>query len=73
MELPDPIPQTFVRALAQVLAGLEGILVTRDDLLNALLKGGARCTADELRGRLDGILNAMTKGKDPAKVRFVIE
>jgi len=37
------------------------------------LKGGARCTADELRGRLDGILNAMTKGKDPAKVRFVIE
>jgi len=72
-ELPDPVTKTFVSALAQVLAGLEGILVSRDDLLNALLKGGARCTADELRGRLDGILNAMTKGKDPAKVRFVIE
>lgn len=72
-ELPDPAGPAFIRALQEVLSGLEGVPVARGELLDALTKGGARCTHDDLRSRLDGFLSAKLKGKEPAKVRLIIE
>ena len=38
-----------------------------------MTKGGARCTPDDLKGRLDGFVASKMKGKDAAKVRLIIE
>lgn len=72
-ELPDPVSGSFVQALQQVLSGLEGIQVHRDELLDALTKGGARCTPEDLKSRMDDFMAAKLQGKEPAKVRLVIE
>ena len=72
-ELPEPADASFIKALQEVLSGLEGVSVSQSDLLDALTKGGARCTPDDLKGRLDGFVASKLKGKDAAKVRLIIE
>ena len=72
-ELPEPADSAFIRALQEVLSGLEGVSVARDELLDALTKGGARCTPDDLKSRLEGFVASKLKGKESAKVRFIIE
>lgn len=72
-ELPEPAGADFIRALQEVLSGLEGISVTRADLMDALTKGGARCTPTDLQERLDRFVKKALHGKDAAKVRLIIE
>ena len=71
--LPSPVDTVFVKALQEVLSGLQKVVVRRDDLQAALLRGGAPCTLGELRERFDAHLAELSKGKDAAKIRIVLE
>ena len=71
--LPDPITPEFVSAVQEALSGLEKIVVTSDDIKNALLHGGSPATPEDLRKRFETFLNERCKGKDATKLRFVIE
>lgn len=71
--LPDPVSPAFVKALQDVLSGLQKVVVTRDSLAAALADGGVPCTVTDLRERFERHLTAITKGKDVSKVRVVLE
>lgn len=72
-ELPDPVSPVFVRALQEILSGLEKVVLTETRLRSALTEGGVPCTMGELKGRFESFVASVTKGKDPTKVRFVVE
>ena len=72
-QLPDPVSPAFIRALQDVLSGLQKVTLTSSDLLNALSEGGLPCTVADLRERFDRYVANLTKGKDASKVRIVIE
>ncbi len=71
--LPDPITPEFVAAVQEALSGLEKIVITGDDIKQALLAGGSPATPDDLRKRFESFLNEHCKGKDATKLRFVVE
>jgi len=52
---------------------LEKITLTTTDIKKALTEGGTPCPVGEMRTRFEKHLEAATRGKDPAKVRIVIE
>jgi hypothetical protein len=72
-QLPDPVSPAFIRALQDVLSGLQKVTLTSGDVLNALSEGGLPCTVADLRERFDRYVAKLTKGKDASKVRIVIE
>ncbi|MEA1053335.1 DUF6079 family protein [Lamprobacter modestohalophilus] len=72
-QLPDPISPAFVKALQEILSGLERVLLTENRLHAALVEGGLPCTVAELKERFDGFVAGITKGKDLSRVRVVIE
>lgn len=72
-QLPDPVSPAFIRALQDVLSGLQKVTLTSGDVLNALSEGGLPCTLTDLRERFDRYVANLTKGKDASKVRIVIE
>jgi len=71
--LPDDIDQAFLKAIQEALTDLALISVKTEDLRKALLSGGAPITPSELRTRFDEYLEALTRGKEPGKVRIVLE
>ena len=71
--IPDPMSPAFVKALQEVLRGLEKVSITRAELEAALSEGGLPCTINELRERFGRYIAGLTKGKDVSKVRLVIE
>ena len=71
--LPEDLGHDFIHAVREVLSGLVKVEVKIEDLRSALLKGGAPATPDELKKRFDEYLVDLTKGKDPSKVRIVLE
>lgn len=71
--LPDPIGPAFVKALQEALSGLQKVVITGDELRTALADGGPPCTVEDLRDRFERHLGKLTKGRDAAKVRLVIE
>lgn len=72
-ELPDPVEPAFVKALQEVLSGLQKVVLTSDGLQDALVSGGTPCTVDELKARFERHVAELTKGKDASKVRIVVE
>jgi len=72
-ELPDTLDAGFIQAAQEALSGLSKVVVTADSLRAALLDGGSPATTTELKTRFDGYLSGLTKGKDPGKVRIVLE
>ncbi len=72
-ELPDKLDQDFIQAIQDVLSGLAKVVVKTEDLRNALLSGGSPATPDEMKRRFDEYLTQLTKGKEPDKVRIVLE
>lgn len=72
-ELPDEPTSRFLKALSEALSGLERVAVTRAQIHAALTDGGLPCTVDELRGRFDSFVSGLSKGRDAAKIRIVIE
>ena len=72
-QLPDPVSPAFVKALQEVLSGLQKVGLGSADLQAALSDGGLPCTVDELHERFERFVANLTKGKDASKVRIIIE
>jgi hypothetical protein len=56
-----------------VLSGLEKVSVKTADMRAALLAGGSPATPAEMKKRFEEYLDKLTKGKEPGKVRIVLE
>ncbi|MBN1461881.1 MAG: ATP-binding protein [Armatimonadetes bacterium] len=72
-ELPDDIDQSFIQAIQESLSGLSKIPVNIDDLREALLEAGSPATPAEVKKRFDEYIDGLIKGKEPGKVRIVLE
>ena len=69
----DELDQDFIHALGEVLSGLQKVPVKIADLRAALLSGGSPVTPAEMKQRFEDYLDQLTKGKEPGKVRIVLE
>jgi len=56
-----------------VLSGLQKVPIKIADLRAALLSGGSPVTPAEMKQRFEDYLDQLTKGKEPGKVRIVLE
>ena len=72
-KLPDELTPEFIHALQEALSGLTRVTVKIEDLRHALLAGGSPATPAEMRKRFEEYLDDLTKGKEPGKVRIVLE
>ena len=72
-ELPDSLEQDFIQALREALSGLVKVAVRTEDLRRALLAGGSPASPAEMTKRFEAYLDDLTKGKEPTKVRVVLE
>ena len=71
--LPEDVEDDLIDAIGQVLSGLEKVSVKPAALCDAVAPAGAPATPSEMVKRLADYLGAQTSGKDPAKVRIVLE
>lgn len=72
-QLPYVVEAAFVKALQEMLSGMEKVQVKVDDLKRALGLGGMPCTISEFQKRFEDYLQFLTRGRDPGKVRIVLE
>lgn len=72
-QLPYVVDASFVKAVQEVLSGMEKVLVKVDDLKKALGVGGTPCTISEFKKRFEDYVQSLTRGRDPKKVRIVME
>ena len=72
-ELPVPLGSNFVHALKEVLSGLIKVTVKSQELQLALQVTDGPATPAEMKKRFEEYIDQLTKGKDPAKVRIVLE
>lgn len=72
-ELPETLDPDFIYGLQEVLSELIKVSVQIDDLRTALLRGGSPVTPEEMQRRFECYLGELTKGKEPRKVRIVLE
>ena len=72
-QLPDNLSQDFIHYIKEVLSGLIKVPVKSDDIQTALLAGGSPVTPGEMKKRFEAFLDDLTKGKEPGKVRIVLE
>jgi hypothetical protein len=71
-ELPDRVDGNFVQTLKTILAGLQKVPVKKADLLKIVSDLGPS-TPDEIKRAVSAYVDSLTKGKDPNKVRIVLE
>ena len=71
--LPDELDQDFIRAMGEVLSGLQKVPVKTKNLHAALLAGGSPATLAEIKKRFEHYLDELTRDKDSEKVRIVLE
>ena len=72
-QLPDVLGKDFIRVIQEVLSGLVKVEVKIEDLHKALLAGGSPVTLDEMKKRFEAYLTELARGKEPNKVRIVLE
>ena len=72
-KFPDSLGLEFIEALQEVLSGLIKVVVTTEDMRAALLSGGSPASPAEMKARFELYMDDLAKGKDPAKVRVVVE
>jgi hypothetical protein len=72
-KLPEKISNDLVQGMQQALSGLIAISVKPADLLDALSDGGAPCTVEQIQTRFEEFVQKITRGKEPSKVRLVID
>lgn len=72
-ELPDTIESSFVNAVQNAFSSLIRVPLHFSDFTSALKLNEGTTTVDELRQRFEDFLREITKGKDPNKVRIVME
>jgi hypothetical protein len=71
--LPEPVDNDMVHALREVLSGLEKVSVKTAELQQVLQNGGGPATPEEIKKRFNEYIDNLIRGKDPAKVRIVLE
>ena len=71
--LPDELDPDFIHALGEVLSGLRKVSVKTADLRDALLYGGSPATPAEMKKRFEEYMDKLVEGKEPGKVRIVLE
>lgn len=71
--LPEKVSYEFVQTVKEALTGLERVAVPPENILLALTEGGMPCTVQEMQTRFHRFVDGLTKGKDPNKVRIVVE
>jgi hypothetical protein len=71
--LPDDLTQDFIQAMKEALSGLTKVSIKIEELRDAILSGGSPATPAEMKKRFDEYLDQLTKGKEPGKVRIVLE
>ena len=71
--LPDELSDEFVQAIREALSDLKKVTIKVPDLRDVLLAGGSPFNPNEMKSRLDTYLSQLTAGKDPSKVRIVLE
>ena len=59
--------------MGEVLSGLQKVPVKTEDLRAVLLSGGSPATPAEMKKRFEEYLDELTKGKEPGKLRIVLE
>lgn len=72
-ELPVPLDSNFVHALKEVLSGLVKVTVKAQELQLALQVTDGPATPAEMKKRFEEYIDRLTRGKDPANVRIVME
>ncbi|MEA3639187.1 MAG: DUF6079 family protein [Lamprobacter sp.] len=72
-ELPVPLDSNIVYALKEVFSGLVKVTVKASALQQALRVTDGPATPAEMKKRFEAYIDQLTKGKDPAKVRIVME
>ncbi len=72
-ELPSPLGNDFVHALREVLSDLVKVTIKTQDLQDALRVAEGPATPAEMKKRFENYVDQLTKGKDPDKVRIVVE
>ena len=71
--LPDDVNHDFVAALQEALSGLSKVVIATESLRAALLAAGSPATVPELKKRFEDYLVEISKGKDPTKIRVILE
>jgi len=71
--LPEKVGWGFVHTVKGALVGLERVAVPPEDILMALTQGGMPCPVQELLSRFRSFVEERIEGKDPNKVRIVVE
>ena len=71
--LPEDIDNEFLLAVKEALTDLALVSVKTSDLREAMLKGGSPATPAEMKKRFEEYLDQLIKGKEPGKVRIVLE
>jgi len=72
-ELPDKVDDNFVRIFKEVLAGITKVIINLDDIHRVISKAGGSITPNELKRVLNQYIDSLTQGKDPQRVRIVLE
>ena len=72
-ELPTPLDSNFVQALKQALSGLIKVNINVKDLQDALKASDGPATPEEMKKRFEAFVDQRTKGKDPIRVRILLE
>lgn len=72
-ELPTPVQDSFVSALKQALSGLVKVTFKAADIQNALQATDGPATPTEIKKRFEDYIDSLTMGKDPTKVRIILE
>lgn len=71
-ELPYPLDSNFVQIVKTVLSGLQKIPLKKSELIEKISEIGPASPV-EFKSFLNDYVDSLTKGKDPAKVRIVLE
>lgn len=72
-ELPVSLGSDLVHALKEALSGLVKVSVKARELQQALQATDGPATPSEIKKRFDAYIDQLIKGKDPAKVRIIME
>ena len=72
-ELPVPLNSNFVHALRESLSGLVKVIINAQEIEKALQVTDGPATPSEMKKRFESYIDQITRGKDPTKVRLVVE
>lgn len=72
-KLPEQVDHEFLNAVKEALTDLSLVPVKLDELRAALFVGSSPATPAEMKKRFENYLDELTKGKEPGKVRIILE